>query len=200
MNLLLLRTTAFTMFLFFLYACGGGDAKKPSDENKNAKETTGTAASKSSGKSLINDAAAPQGYTFSQQDFEGAGTVQLPAGADWQKDGKTLYNEKLDMTIILNSQNDDMRDMQEEYVQSYIDNNNRDAPNFKLVSRESGTVNGIMASRVIGSFNNGKEYATRDYLFFTDGKSGILQARTAKQNEVLLKQMTDYMAQSFQKK
>lgn len=195
-----LRTVAFATIAFSLYACNGGDAKKSSDENKNESGTIKTSDSKFSGKSLIDGAVAPEGYTFGQQDFEGAGTMQITAGAAWQKDGNTLYNEKLDMTIISNTQNEDMRDRQEEYVQSYIDNNFRDATNFKLISRESGTVNDTKASRVIGSFNNGMEYATRDYLFFTGSKSSILQARTVKENEALFMQMIDYMAQSFHKK
>ncbi len=53
---------------------------------------------------------------------------------------------------------------------------------------------------IINPFNNGTEYLTRDYLFFTSDKSGVLQVRVAKKNEDKLQPITDYMAASFKKK
>lgn len=177
-------------------SCGGGDAKKTSDDNTSVTTTEKEA----TGKSLVDAPSAPSGVIFAPQDFEGMGTMQLPSGTDWEQDGKSRYNEKLDMTVITNVQNEGMTDVREEYVQSYIDNNHRDAPNFKLSNREAGTINNVAANRVTGSFNNGTEYVTRDYLFFTNDKSGILQVRIAKKNEDKLQPITDYMAASFTKK
>lgn len=179
-------------------SCGGGDAKKTSGDNTSSATTE--ADKKAFGKSLVDAPSAPADAAFTVRDFEGMGTMPFPSGTDWQQDGNKRYNEKLDMTIVTQSQDGSMLDMQEEYVQSYIENNFRDATNYKLGNRDKGTVNGVAANRVTGSFNNGTEYITRDYLFFTNDKSGVLQVRIAKKNEDKLQPITDYMAASFKKK
>lgn len=189
----------FIAIIIVSFSCGGSDSKKTSD-NSDTQTTTDTKEKKTEQNGLITDAKAPPDISFASQDFEGMGTMQLPSGDDWQQESKSHYNEKLDMTVKIFVQNEGMLDVREEYVQSYIDNNHRDAPNFKLNNREAGTINDLAANRVTGSFNNGTEYTTRDYLFFTNDKTGILQVRIAKVNESKLKQVADFMAASFKNK
>lgn len=150
----LLLFTLLSTATIMISSCSG-DSKKTSDDNTTA--TTTEKGKEASGKSLVEAPSAPSGVTFEAQDFEGMGTMQFPSGADWQQDGNKRYNEKLEMIIVTQSQDGSMLDMQEEYVQSYIENNFRDATNYKLGNREKGTINGIAANRVAGSFNNGTD-------------------------------------------
>jgi hypothetical protein len=156
--------------------------------------------SSSGGKELIGKISAPAGTSFERKDFEGMGTIELPAGPGWQKEGNSWYNEKLDMTIVIQSHtSEDMSKMTNAYLNSYNDVNKRDAPNWKRGNEQPGTINGMPGARTEGSFNNGTPYVVRDYLFFAPNRTAIIQCRIAEKNKEQLAGMIDYIARSFQK-
>lgn len=188
-----------TLFIS-INACNSDTTSTAPEANTSIKTTDAKEKTSTSSSTLISDAPPPSGLSFSPQDFGGIGTMQLPVGDDWTGEGTKYYNSTLDMSVLTFGQTETMMEVQGEYVQSYIDNNFRDAPNFKLNTREVGTINGFPAHRVTGTFNNGTEYTTRDYVFFTKENTGILQVRIAKTNEAGLKSISDYMASTFKKK
>ena len=192
------RTHLFLALSLLFAACGG------SDEKKSALATVETSAvaddSEADGKALVSsDVAAPAGFTFERKDLEGIGTMEMPTGSGWTMEDNVYYNEPLDMTVKVQSQEANNLDVVKEYTQSYFENNLRDAPGFKETNRETGQVNGYEAAMLAGTFNNGQPYVTKDYLFFTPEKTVILQVRVNEKNKEKLEPLVDYMAASLKK-
>lgn len=183
-----------------MIACGGKDAENKSAQSA-AVETDAVADDKEAdGRVLVADeVAAPAGFTFERKDLEGIGTIDLPTGKDWTNEGNTYYNESLDMTVNIQSQAANNLDVVEDYTQSYVDNNHRDAQAYKETNRDIGQVNGYVAAMVAGTFNNGQPYVTKDYLFFTPEKTVVLQARVNENDKDKLEALVDHMASSLKK-
>jgi hypothetical protein len=179
--------TSFLIATGLLAACSNNG-------NKSDNNTSG------GGNELTGKTPAPAGVTFERKNFEGLGTIELPAGSGWEANGNAIYNEKLDMTVEIKSHaSDDMSAMVDEYLESYDDVNKRDAPNWKRSSKQPGTINGMPGARVEGSFNNGTAYVVRDYLFFAPKKTVIIQCRITDTNKDKLQPLIDYIAGSFKK-
>ena len=184
-----------------LMACGSGD------DNKGGHSPDGQTAAASvaddhaaNGNTLVaSNVAAPAGFTFDRKDLEGIGTMEMPTGKDWSVEDNTFYNEALDMTVKIQSQEANNLDIVKEYTQSYAENNHRDAKGFVETKREEGQVNGYVATMLAGKFNNGQPYVTKDYLFFTPEKSVVLQVRVNEKDKDKLEPLVDYMASSLKK-
>lgn len=191
-------THLFLGLALLLAACGGSDEKK--SESATAETPAVADDSKADGKALVaSDVAAPAGFTFERKDLEGIGTMEMPTGSGWTMEDNTYHNEPLDMTVKIQSQETNNLDVVKEYTQSYFENNQRDAKGYKETNRETGQVNGYVASMLAGTFNNGQPYVTKDYLFFTPEKSVVLQVRINEKNKDKLEPLVDYMASSLKK-
>lgn len=154
----------------------------------------------SSGNPLITSVPKPNGVTFESSDFGGMGKAEFPKGNDWQKMGNEYYNEKLDMTILVQSQQGfDIHRQISSFTDSYIEINKKDAPKYEVIKNEEGSVNSIKTVRIDGKFNNGTSYVTRDYLFFTENRVVILMSRIAEKNSKELNPLIDYIAGTVKK-
>ncbi len=179
----------------FLSSCGdsakptGAAAMPPVAENApvNAPE-----------EALVSNPAKPADVAFAREDFEGLGTIELPTGGDWKREGNEIFNEKWGATIVIQSQPQGMAGMEKDYLDSYNEVNVQDAPAWNRGTEKMGTLAGIKAARTEGSFNNGTAMKTRDYIFFAPAKTAILQMRIAEEAAAQLAPMMDYIAGSFQ--
>ena len=148
---------------------------------------------------MVNTTAKPDSVETEEVDFQGIGKIQSFKGGDWKKSGNENYSKALDMTIIMQGQPGDLTEQINDYVDSYIDVNKRDAPKYEMTGKEEGEIKGVKCVRLDGKFDNGTAYITRDYLFFTKSKVAVLMCRVAKTNESKLNAYVDYMAASYQK-
>lgn len=186
--------------LILLVSCNGGDKKN--ETTQNGKDTTAqkeTVEKEATAKELVSATAKPDSTESEEVDFEGIGKVQSFKGGDWKKTGNENYSKALDMTVIMQSQSGDLTEQINDYVDSYIDVNKRDAPKYEVTGKAQGEIKGVKCVRVDGKFDNGTAYVTRDYLFFTKAKVGVLMCRVAKANESKLNAYVDYIASSYQK-
>lgn len=184
-------------------ACSDNKAKtEPSDqtEKEDADQGEKTNPKQPDVKQLVGANSKPDSTEFEETDFVGTGKIELPKGTNWEKTGNELYNKAMDMTIITQGQPGDFTGQINDYVDSYIDVNKRDAPKYEVVQKEEGEVKGIKCVRLDGKFDNGTAYLTRDYIFFTNEKVAVLMCRIAKKNEGQLNGFIDYIASSYQKK
>ena len=180
--------------IVFMSCKGSGDKKTTDGQNSKMDDKK-----ESNQSNLVDKVKSPDGVSFERQNFEGIGTIELPAGSDWVKDGNTIRNEKWDCTIVTQSHSGDMLGIEKDYLDSYNDVNKRDAPKWNRGKEELGTIEGISVARVEGNFNNGTAYATRDYIFFTKNKVAMIQCRIAETNKNNLADLIDYIAASYKK-
>ena len=177
-----------------LTSCGDSDKPVATDTMPPATEN---ASANASGEALVNNPAKPADVKFAREDFEGMGTIELPAGGDWKREGNEIYNEKWNATIVIQSQPQGMAGQEKEFLDSYNDMNVQDAPAWNRGAEKMGTLAGMKAARTEGSFNNGTAMKTRDYIFFGAAKTAILQMRIAEENATQLAPVVDYIAGSF---
>jgi uncharacterized protein YggL (DUF469 family) len=191
-------TLSFVVALATLFSCSNSDSKSTTTE-KVETEKTEAVEKEAPVKQLVSVTAKPDSIEIEQVDFQGIGKLQSFKGDHWKKSGNENYCEAFDMTIIMQSQSGDLTEQVNDYVDAFIDANKRDAPKYEVTGKEEGDINGVKCVRVVGKFDNGTAYVTRDYLFFTKAKVAILMARVAKTNESKLNAYVDYMASSYQK-
>jgi hypothetical protein len=198
-----LKTVLSLTVLISLLSCGNHSETNsdPLNATETKKEELNSAEAEAakSGKELLANIAKPDSIQFARQNFEGLGTIEFPTGNDWVKEGNELYNEKWDMTIVVQSHAGEILGREKLYLDDYSDVNNRDATNWKRGKEELGTIQGLSAARTEGSFNNGKAYVVRDYIFFDKNKVAVVQTRTLEKNIMQLGQIADFMASSFRK-
>lgn len=192
--------------LNLLIACGGSDEKTTQQADAATTETAAESDDDESdkGESLIaDDLPAPVGFTFDRKELDGLGTIELPAGKDWSVEnnpyGKTYYNETLDMTVKIQTQKEGHLDQMKEYVDSYYQNNLRDAPGYHQTSLRFGQLSGYTGGIMAGEYNNGEPYVTKDFLFFTPTQCTVLQTRINEKSKDKLEPMADYMIASLKK-
>lgn len=145
---------------------------------------------------LSTDIKPPAGTTFKRKNI-GVASFELPAGQDWTLDENYLDNSKTEMVIIITSQMDGFQDMQKEYMDSYIQNNEIAASNWKTGDLKFGTVNQLPAGVLTGTFNNGTQFVTRDFIFYDKSTTTILQARVPEADKDQLEPIVDYIASTY---
>jgi hypothetical protein len=177
-----LKTILIAVLAITLFSCKG-KSKQEESSSKNPEKNT----------------PALEDITFQRQNFEDMGTIELPAGPDWKKEGNKLVNEKLNMVIVVQSHSGDMAGIEKDYLDSYNDVNIRDAEGWKRGQEDLITLDGLSAARTQGSFNNGTPFVTRDYIFFDKNKVAIVQTRVVEKNKSKLAPVADYIAASFKK-
>ena len=139
---------------------------------------------------------------LSRQPLRGVGTMELPAGPDWEheydaaKDDHVFFNPELEMVVAIRNQHNGMLGYEEKYLDSYNQVNVRDAPNWQRGPEQRGQLAGLSAARTSGEFNNGEAWVTRDYLLFGPANTVILQTRVPAPNAQALA-LTDYLAATF---
>lgn len=161
------------------YGAGKSDAKEKSTDD------------------LVTNATAPTGETFKRITAGGA-SFELPTGNGWVQEDNSFHNAALDMTIVVQSQTENMIGVEKDYLNSYNDNNIRDAENWKRGPEEIGKIKSVEVARLTGNFNNGQPYVTRDYVYFDKAKTVILQVRINEKNKDKLQPMADYIATTYQ--
>ena len=154
---------------------------------------------KSGNKDLISEPLRPAGITWKKMDIPHIGTAEVPSGDGWEVTNaghQEFYNKKLDLTIMVQNQPGDAREQAGEFTKGLIDANKRDAPKYKVINEKQGSINGNTASLIDGTFNNGTEYATRDYIIFKSDGVLSLMCRAAKGHEKEMQAIIDYMTAS----
>lgn len=142
--------------------------------------------------------AAPEGITLEAQNVAGA-SIQLPAG--WPMEpmgaGAQAHDEASDITIMVQKQPNVPAEARSEFVDSFVEVNGRDAPEYRVVNRSMGLVSGKPSARVDGTFNNGTAYVTRDYVVFADGNATAIMVRGPEPAAAKVQGLADAVAASF---
>lgn len=153
--------------------------------------------------SLVVSPAPPRpSMALSRQPLLGVGTLELPAGPEWEhehdagKDDHVFFHPELEMVIAVRNQHDGMQGDEQAYLDSYNQVNLRDAPNWQRGPEQRGQLAGLSAARTSGQFHNGQAWVTRDYLLFGPANTVILQSRVPAANAQALA-ITDYLAATF---
>jgi hypothetical protein len=133
-----------------------------------------------------------------RQSLAGIGTIELPTGSDWEQAGNRLYHDELGLVIVIQNQKEGMAGYEKVYLDSYNDVNIRDAPAWQRGPEVLGQVDGITAARTTGRFNNGTAMVTRDYIFFAENNTIILQSRVPAAHAASL-DLLDYLASTFRR-
>jgi hypothetical protein len=139
----------------------------------------------------------PAGFQWQRTDASGVGSVELPTGEGWTKEGAEAHNEKLDITTMVQVQPAVPPEARSEYLSSLIDVNKRDAPKYEVVGKSEGAVAQNVAGRVDGKFDNGTAYATRDYVLFVKGSAVAVMVRGPIAKAADVQAVADHMAASF---
>jgi hypothetical protein len=151
---------------------------------------------------IAGPVAGPAGYEWRRlPPHAGIGSVEVPHGHGWvnaTSEGLEVVNDKLDITIMINTQTDVGVDSRGEYMQSLTFNNKRDAPKYDVVARKDGLINRIAAGLLDGRFDNGIAYATRDYVLFAKGSAFVVMVRGPLAIEGDVRSIADRVAHSFQ--
>ena len=147
---------------------------------------------------LIPTAAAPAGLAFAPH-VQSHGTLEVPTGKGWELVDNQV--EGADGTVImLQAQSGIGTDQMNDYLASYIDEQKRDAPKYANGATTKGTISGVPAARVQGTFDNGTKFVTRDYVLFTKHGVVMIGGRTPAPNAAQLDGLVDYMAHSYKSK
>lgn len=126
-------------------------------------------------------------------------TLDLPIGRDWALNDNQL--EGKDGTVVMLQVQDGVSaDQLDEYLASYEQVQQRDAPNYVGKPSTKGVVNGLRAVRVEGAFDNGTKFVTRDYLLFTGDRVLALSARAPADSATNLPGLIDHIARSARSK
>lgn len=158
----------------------------------------GDPAGKKAAAKELADSAEPAAITWKRID-QPFGSLELPAGAGWEIVENQLQGD--DGTVIMMQSQDGIEpDVMDEYLASYDDVQKRDAPKYAGKGTTRGAVNGAVAARVEGTFDNGTAFVTRDYLVFAKGKVVMIGSRTPTSNAAALPGIVDHAARSLQVK
>lgn len=137
-------------------------------------------------------------FSLTRQSLEGIGSIELPSGPEWERNGKQLYHAGLGMTIVIQTQAESFVGDELGYLDSYDEVNQRDAPNWQRGPEQLGQVAGVVAARTNGRFNNGTAMVTRDYLFFAPFTTVLFQSRVPAAHAEALATI-DYLASTFRR-
>lgn len=179
-----------------LASCGGDGAEKSDGDGTSSTTGTTDKGGESGGSALLANPAKPADLMLQRTNAAGA-SFELPTGTGWTREGDRFHHDDWGMTIVVQSQADGMRDMKKEYLESYNDNNIRDAQGWNRGPETFGTVAGVDGARIGGTFDNGTPHITRDYVYFDKAKTVILQARVIEKNKEKLQPVVDYIATTY---
>jgi hypothetical protein len=178
-------------------ACGKKAGDQPADGS-------GSAAVKADGKpdpdgKDLAATADPAGVSWRRADVP-FGSLELPSGPGWNITDVTQAEGPDGVVIMMQSQDGIAPDQVDDYLASYDEAQQRDAPRYERKSQVKGTVAGQPAARVEGTFDNGTKFVTRDFLIFTKGKVVLLGSRIPEQDAAKLPALIDHIARSLQAK
>jgi hypothetical protein len=151
----------------------------------------------SSEPSLVTSATGPAGYTWQSTTLASVGAYDSPGGSKWHKDGLGAENEDADITISVQMQGGVEATDRTDFTKLLIDANKRDAPKYEVVNQQEGQVNKIAAARVDGKFDNGKAYATRDYVLFQNHVALAMMVRGPIAMQAEVQAIADHVAASL---
>jgi hypothetical protein len=135
---------------------------------------------------------------LSRRSLEGIGTMEVPSGPEWEREGNAFYNPALGMSLIIQNQINGFSGREQAYLDSYNEVNLRDAPNWERGPEQLGQIAGHVAARTSGRFHNGTEMLTRDYIFFAPFTTVFFQSRVPAEHAEALA-LTDYLASTFRR-
>ncbi|MGE0788056.1 MAG: hypothetical protein AB7S26_20460 [Sandaracinaceae bacterium] len=159
--------------------CGGEDAADPPASP--AAPATPTAPTAPTEPALLgDDVPTPAGLTLAPVTLSGV-TLRAPSGEGWTSEpnpmGSSYYEEASDTTVMIQIQSGVPALARGPYVEGMVGANERDAPGYAVTGRADGSIAGVPAARIDGTFDNGTAYATRDYVVFTGGNAVAIMAR-----------------------
>ncbi|RYY18457.1 MAG: hypothetical protein EOO36_08110 [Cytophagaceae bacterium] len=137
-------------------------------------------------------------FPLSRQSLEGIGTIEVPGGPAWERQGKVFFNPALGMSLLIQTQINGFSGKEQVYLESYNEVNIRDAPEWERGPEQLGQLAGLPAARTSGRFDNGTPMVTRDYLFFAPFTTVLLQSRVPAEHAEALA-LTDYLASTFRR-
>jgi hypothetical protein len=143
----------------------------------------------------------PAGYAWTTSTRASVATLDVPSGTGWQSDDGAMLevtHEVEGLTVMVQHQAGIPAEMREEYVQSMVDANTRDAPKYEVVERRLGSMAGEPAACVDGRFDNGTRYVTRDCVLFVNDAAMAIMGRGPVERESQLKSVVDHMASSVE--
>jgi hypothetical protein len=146
---------------------------------------------------IAGAAPGPAGFQWQRTDVSGAGSVEVPTGEGWTKEGTEVHSEKLGITAMVQVQPAVPPEARGQYLSSLVDVNKRDAPKYEVTAQAEGAVAQIVAGRVDGKFDNGTAYATRDYVLFAKGSAVAVMVRGPVAKVADVQAVADHMAVSF---
>lgn len=100
---------------------------------------------------------------------------------------------------MVQNQSGDFREQIAEYIESFVEVNNRDAPKSWTRKKEEGVVNRTRAVKIDGKFDNATAYVTRDYLYFAPAKAVSIIVCVPSKNADQLG-IADYIASAYKTK
>ncbi len=178
-------------------ACSG--AGEPAKAGKDG--TPAAPVANAGGPALIGAPAAVDGVATWAENREAGVTVSVPTGDDWsaEKTGNnvSVHSEKLGVTIMLQHQSGIESDRLEEFLALIVESNKRDAPKYSARPTEKGSLAGHPAARLDGEFDNGKAYATRDYVVIGPKGATALMVRGPKTDAARVQAIADHVAATF---
>ena len=190
-----------------LSACGG-------DESTASEATGGSSQGAAAGAAageiqapqepalVAADPPSPAGYTFGPSTVSGLTSTQVPTGEGWTTErmgaGAAYGNEELGVTVVLQQQANIPPEARDEYVDSFVEVNQRDAPGYAVGTRTNGTVSGHPATRVDGQFNNGQVMVPRDMVLFLRGRVVVVMVRGPEARLAEVQGVADYVASTLQ--
>ena len=138
-----------------------GCKSKPSgDSGAHAGSATETGGSTKAANELITgDGAGPPGVQWKR--------VETPFGTAELPDGGTQVQHEDGTVIMLQAQGGIAPDQLADYLVSYDEVQQRDAPKYAKGKETIGTLKGNTAARVEATFDNGTKFETRDYVIIT---------------------------------
>ncbi len=166
----------------------------PADKN------TAAPAPATAGPALVAAPVAVDGVTTWTASTDAGFTISVPTGDDWtseRTDITKLHSEKLGVTIMLQHQSGIEADQLDDFVTMVRDSNKRDAPKYSDRPAEKGTLAGQPAARLDGEFDNGKAYATRDYLVIGPKGASAVMVRGPKTDAARVQAIADHLAATY---
>ena len=147
----------------------------------------------------LANAPEPEGVTWKRLEVP-FGSLELPQDAGWGLVGSSEIHGPDGVVIVMQPQEKVAPERFEKYLLAFIAVQKRDAPKYELIAQTKGTVNGALAARVEGTFDNGTRFVTRDFLVFTKGKVVLIGARIPEASAAKLPGLVGHVVRSLQVK
>lgn len=174
----------------------GAAACKKKSEQAGAGSGSGSAAADAGNLAVGPE---PEGLSWKRIEVP-FGSLELPQNAGWGLVGSSEIHGPDGVVIVMQAQDEVGPERFDKYRTAFIAVQKRDAPKYEVKSSLRGTVNGELAARVDGTFDNGTRFITRDFLVFTKGKVVLVGARIPEPHAATLPALIDYVARSLQVK